>query len=389
MNKTLLLLVSAIALATAIQPDEISPETDAFAEATQLVATMQDKNACLSLAKDFEDVVKKNVEVLQDAQDALDNGSDCNDSGQPGVKAAKQVRDNAQTAVNDAQKVYNSADGATVTIGDYSFNSLKKGQCSEFFSSSAYTSAETTQKNAQSALDQAKGALSTAEDSVKAAEGAAAKAVQKCKCDVYVNHQDTLSKSNSDAEKANKEGWTKAAHLKCVLEGTSASDCTVPSIPKVKAVTLCDGCASSACNGKCVSDCLADTCGGWRVFQNGCGLGNVALSASNSGTYNKGNMKCPDGWFLPTGDQYFNYLTGNGCQSNNAKSSQQAGHAYHGKCGWSGYNFNGKTRYEFAFSDSTTGTKPYQHAGNYGGNKNTGFQTNSQYAGFACMRKGT
>jgi len=43
----------------------------------------------------------------------------------------------------------------------------------------------------------------------------------------------------------------------------------------------------------------------------------------------------------------------------------------------------------FAFTDSTTGNKRYQHAGNYPGYEgNTGFNTNS-FAGWVCMREGT
>jgi len=255
-----------------------------------------------------------------------------------------------------------------------------------FFSTSAYTSAESTQKASKQALDQATGALATAEKGVTAAIAQAKKDVQDCKCKVYNNHKDTLTKANSDAEKANKAGWTKAAHLKCVLEGTSASDCTVPSIPKVKAVTLCDGCDASACHGECVQNCLNDNCGGWRLLKT-CGLGNVALNAAKS-WQGINHFKCPEGWYVPHSTTYFNYMAKNGCKSNNPKSSTH-GHTYYNQCGWSSYTFGGKSRSMFAFTDSLTGNKRYQHAGNYPGYEgNTGFNTNS-FAGWVCMREGT
>jgi len=389
MNKTLLLVVSAIALATAVQPD-VSVPADAFTEAAQLVQSMQkqgqDDNACLQLAKDFEDEVKTNVAALQEAQGNLDTGADCDNAGQSGVTAAKKVRDDAADAVANAQKAFNAANTAAVTIGTFAFNTLKPGNCGMFFSTSAYTSAESTQKASKQALDQATGALATAEKGVTAAIAQAKKDVQDCKCKVYNNHKDTLTKANSDAEKANKAGWTKAAHLKCVLEGTSASDCTVPSIPKVKAVTLCDGCDASACHGECVQNCLNDSCGGWRLLKT-CGLGNVALSAAKSwqGT---SHFKCPEGWYVPHSTTYFNYMAKNGCKSNNPKSSTH-GHTYYNQCGWSSYTFAGKSRSMFAFTDSLTGNKRYQHAGNYPGYAgNTGFNTNA-FAGWVCMREGT
>merc|ERR1739848_297403 len=185
MNKTLLLVVSAIALATAVQPD-VSVPADAFTEAAQLVQSMQkqgqDDNACLQLAKDFEDEVKTNVAALQEAQGNLDTGADCDNAGQSGV---------------------NAANTAAVTIGTFAFNYLKPGNCGMFFSTSAYTSAESTQKASKQALDQATGALATAEKGVTAAIAQAKKDVQDCKCKVYNNHKDTLTKANSDAEKAN------------------------------------------------------------------------------------------------------------------------------------------------------------------------------------------
>merc|ERR1712072_1082450 len=200
MNKTLLLVVSAIALATAVQPD-VSVPADAFTEAAQLVQSMQkqgqDDSACLQLAKDFEYKVKTNVAALQEAQGNLDTGADCDNAGQSGVTAAKKVRDDAKDAVDNAQKAFNTANTAAVTIGTFAFNTLKPGNCGMFFSTSAYTSAESTQKASKQALDQATGALATAEKGVTAAISQAKKDVQDCKCKVYNNHKDTLTRDQS------------------------------------------------------------------------------------------------------------------------------------------------------------------------------------------------
>merc|ERR1712167_516351 len=104
MNKTLLLVVSAIALATAVQPD-VSVPADAFTEAAQLVQSMQkqgqDDNACLQLAKDFEDEVKTNVAALQEAQGNLDTGADCDNAGQSGVTATSSSSRTVSRATSD------------------------------------------------------------------------------------------------------------------------------------------------------------------------------------------------------------------------------------------------------------------------------------------------
>ncbi len=44
--------------------------------------------------------------------------------------------------------------------------------------------------------------------------------------------------------------------------------------------------------------------------------------------------------------------------------------SYHNQAGWNGYDWEGKTRYEFIYSDSVT-TGHYKHAGNYESHNNT------------------
>merc|ERR1719502_1544744 len=90
--------------------------------------------------------------------------------------------------------------------------------------------------NAKKKLDESKAAVKAAEEGLENAKKERTKAQYKCKCDTHKNHASALTKRNEEAEKANKAGWTKAAHLKCVLDGKSYSQCTVPPMPKVKAV---------------------------------------------------------------------------------------------------------------------------------------------------------
>jgi len=199
------------------------------------------------MADDLEGVVKKNVKALQEAQDKMDKGKQCKNAGQSGVAAAEKTLKQAQGAQTKAQLAYDKAANADVDFGTKKLSTLDKSKC-EFFNDAAYLKAVANRKKKQDALNKAKGAVASATKGLDNAKEAAKKAVLKCKCDTFNNHETSMGKRNSDAEKANKKGWTMAAHLKCVLKGETTSKCKVPAIPKVVgAKGLCKGCDKSAC----------------------------------------------------------------------------------------------------------------------------------------------
>jgi len=217
-----------------------------FSSAQKLVQE-QGTDACKELADATEKAVEDNVAAEQDLLNKIDKGASCPDSGQEAVKAAKKAKEDADKAVTDAETAHNSALNAEVDWGKSTFSSVTKGNCAGFFGSSAWTEAEAKVNAAKDALDKAKGSAKTAADEVTTMEEAAKEAVKKCKCDAYTAHEAALKASNEKITTANKDAWTKAAHLKCVVAGTALDKCTVPPLPAVKAVTLSEGVDNSAC----------------------------------------------------------------------------------------------------------------------------------------------
>jgi len=117
--------------------------------------------------------------------------------------------------------------------------------------------------------------VTQAKKDLTAAEAAAKVAMRKCQCDTYQAHEKALAAANAKAKSANTAAWTKAAHLKCVLAGKTTNSCTVPAMPKVKAVTLASGVNAGRCSaweGK--NQCYNAVCGGCkgnkidRVYRN-------------------------------------------------------------------------------------------------------------------------
>jgi hypothetical protein len=147
-----------------------------------------------------------------------------------------------------ADKAYDDANDTDVDFGKYKFSALKKGECSQFYSSSAYTAAEKKVNEAKNKKTQAAGKVTQAKKSVTAAEQAAKLAVKDCNCNTYKAHQKALQAANEKVKAANTKAWTEAAHLECVLQGKAMNQCTVPALPKVKATTLAKGIDAGSCN---------------------------------------------------------------------------------------------------------------------------------------------
>jgi len=401
MKSAVLCLAFALALTTAFEYDdevvpedqstyEIAPEEDMFLQAQQELHA-KGNGACKKVAKDLEDVVKANVAALQKAQDEMDKGLDCDNSGQSGVNAAKKTLNDAETKRNNAQTAYDAAASAKVEFGSKNLDEIEAPKCDFIFELSSYKDAIKKREDAKKKLEEAKGEVTSAETGLKNAEEAAKKAVQKCKCDTFTAHNTALGAKNEQAEKANKKGWTKAQHLECVLDGTAYNECKVSDVPKVKAAKgLCEGCDEDACSTM-LPTYTGDTCSGFRVLPEVCGKGKVALAMSKSSTWDKeATYSCPEGWYWPTAKKYFDFLAINGGCKNNNNKAIQAGHVYKSKCGWNNlkppnYPAPGSCSL-FRFADSATNGNS-QQAQSYPGKQNINPQTSS-FCGIACIKDG-
>merc|ERR1711988_1964388 len=185
-----------------------------------------------------EDDVKANVKGDQSIVDKMDKGEQCPSKGQDAVKLAKKNLDSAKTNKSNKDSALASAQKKKINFGDFVFDSLTPGQCSTFFNMAVYKNAANAVSTAKKQAEQAAGALKNAEKDLTDAIAAAAEAVRKCQCAVKKKHKDTIKKLNEAAKAANEKAWTKAAHQRCLLNGTPADKCKVTAIPTVKPVKL-------------------------------------------------------------------------------------------------------------------------------------------------------
>jgi hypothetical protein len=225
-----------------------------FEETRQMLVGLksQGKNDkdCRKLADNTEDAVKKNIKVEQDTLNKMSKGKECPSRGQKAVDNAEDDLAKAKKKATDTDKKYKKSLDHQVDFGKTRFGDLTEGKCGVFFSSSAYTNAKAAAKAAKDAKLKAAGALDQAKKAHERALSDQKEAVNKCYCDLKKLHAKTLNDMNVKAEQANQKAWTRAAHIRCVLDGTPLDKCKVTALPKVTKVSLTAAAESADCGNK-------------------------------------------------------------------------------------------------------------------------------------------
>merc|ERR1711990_1090173 len=80
------------------------------------------------------------------------------------------------------------------------------------------------------------------------AKEAAKKAVKECQCKAWKAVSSAHASKSSSVVSSNNKAWEKAAHLRCVLKGTSPSQCKVPSMPTLTVPKMACGAATTTSN---------------------------------------------------------------------------------------------------------------------------------------------
>lgn len=255
-----LLIAASTALPNAVEdvvPEEMLFESSALTSTSWDEAKMQldelrsngksDKD-CRELADDTEDAVKSSVSAQQKVLETKDKGQKCPLEGQDAVKAAKKNLDDATAAKKKTAGALNKALNRKINFGDYTYNTLTEGKCGTFFNKQVWQSAKAAAKAAKSKDQQAAGVVTASQKSYTQAVAAAKVKVSKCQCKVKKEHKVMIKQMNDKAKAANLKAWTKAAHLRCILDGTPIGSCKVTALPVVQPVKLTPGTEANKCH---------------------------------------------------------------------------------------------------------------------------------------------
>jgi len=245
MRCTILCLSLAIVYASAAPVDTVVPEDalyaqdDDFAEANNKIAEMQAAGAsdkeCRELTEKTKTDIKVVVENNQKIIDSLSTGQECHAEGQTEVRVATESLSKAKTTLTTAILTLTKAGEASVDFGSRTFSSLKKGECSTFFTHSSYVTAKARFEAATTAKIKAEGAKTEAERILKQAISTAASLRHKCLCKVQALHRKEYTE-RSAANAANKKAWDLAHQILCVLDHKNS--CKWNGVPVLTKATI-------------------------------------------------------------------------------------------------------------------------------------------------------
>merc|ERR1712072_256593 len=227
MRCTILCLSLAIIYASAAPLDTVVPEEalysqdDDLAEANDKIAEMQATGASDKECRELTEKTKNDITVVvtnnQKIIDSLTTGRECHSRGQTEVKVATESLSKAKTTLTATTLALTKAEEYDVDFGSRTFSSLKKGECSTFFTHSSYTTAKGRYQAAKTAKIKATGAHTEAIRILKLARESAAKMKHECLCKVQALHR-TEYTERSAANAANRKAWDLAHKILCVLD---------------------------------------------------------------------------------------------------------------------------------------------------------------------------
>merc|ERR1711924_38143 len=276
MRCTILCLSLAIVYASAAPVDTVVPEDalyaqdDDFAEANNKIAEMQAAGAsdkeCRELTEKTKTDIKVVVENNQKIIDSLSTGQECHAEGQTEVRVATESLSKAKTTLTTAILTLTKAGEASVDFGSRTFSSLKKGECSTFFTHSSYVTAKARFEAATTAKIKAEGAKTEAERILKQAISTAASLRHKCLCKVQALHRKEYTERALPTLPTRRRGTSPTRSSVCSTTRTPASgmECLslqrppstqLPKMPSVKH-RLCSRGASNGKTGKLINSYL-------------------------------------------------------------------------------------------------------------------------------------
>merc|ERR1712159_276949 len=210
--------------------------SDAKNTISQLMQSGKGDQACRDLAKATAKEVTDSVAASQKTVADMPNGGQCANEGQNLVTDAENAKKAAEKAQADAQTALNNAKGAKINFGDFVVSSLTEGQCSYFYGSQVWKDAKAKIASAQTTLNTKTAETTAAGKAVETAKNTAKQMVKECQCKSKEAIEKAIKDLNAKSKSSNQAAWNKSHHMLCVLDGKAVNSCSVPALPVVKPV---------------------------------------------------------------------------------------------------------------------------------------------------------
>merc|ERR1711966_105196 len=246
MNIRTALYVFAAALALAAVASAESSNEQSFAEATSFVQAFMGEHAekggdsaCRKVASDSIKAIKTECDALQKTVDTAAKGNQkCCSSGKDAVCSAEKSKGDLGGKSSTCKGKADALANAKITFTS-SLDALKNGKCKSIHGSDAYKNKKAQHRSKMKECNKLSGAASEAKKALKAAIKAAKKARNKCISDATnARNKVYLTAKNACNSAKNKRAFTRAQHMKCVLDGKTLKRCTFGKAPSVKKTAL-------------------------------------------------------------------------------------------------------------------------------------------------------
>jgi len=294
-----------------VETDETDALESAFLQAQDLVQT-KGKNACKQLATSSQKTIKTAIEAAHSALKAGSRGNKCEVVGAIAVSTAKSATNKANEALKSVKKALLKTKSTKITW-TFTLDQIKAPTCDKFYGSKEYKKALSNNNKANDKVKKAQGAADAAKTQLATAKAAQVRGMEYCYCDAKADFQNEVIAMNKKLVKANTDAWNQAAHILCVLDGTSMKSCNanMPAVP-----VLDSKLPKKLASAKCFSQCTFN-------------------KNPNSSTYK--NVERPGGLMFANGKHSPGSLgmgfSGDGCkwQCQNTKVSGGGGYTYEGR----------------------------------------------------------
>jgi len=232
---------------------------EASNDVAALIEAGKTKDACAKLADSSIKEITDGQRNTQRLVNRMDVGKNCHTAGLAAYNAAKSRETSARNAYHSANNAYNRAKGARVKTSPFTVSKVKANGCLDVSKDSAYIAAKrhvtTTNNNKirkKAAYDNSRKATA---DALKAHQ----KAKVACACRAQKNHKAAVKATSNFNSSKNAKAWTKAYHMKCVLDGKPANKCAVPRVPRVTSPSMPSWVARTSCTSSSPLHCKMTT----------------------------------------------------------------------------------------------------------------------------------
>jgi|ERR1711939_383060 len=251
MNRIATFAVCALALAalaTAVEQIDVHQETkvaDSFADATEFVqnwmAEGKDETACEKVANTAIKAIEDECKTLQVDIDArAKDNTHCCKSGLAAIDEAKVDHEKSIKIHTECNEELQTVSHEKVDFGKISYAQLDENQCkATFFNSPAFQAQHKKVGDKKKHCTKLEGETAGLKKAIGDATNAACK--ERATCEKTA--EEARDKTFNDAHAAcssqqNKDAFTRAHHMLCVLKGTSLQGCNVPTFQGVKKTAM-------------------------------------------------------------------------------------------------------------------------------------------------------